>query len=215
MRVLLTGFGPFPGVPANPSEMIAAELGARPRPHDGIELVTSALPVEYEAAGARIHELVSSVEPDAVLCLGVAAGRAAINLERFALNFDDAPIPDNDGRLLQGTAIVPDGPAAYQSTLPLDRMHAALVALDVPSTMSNHAGTYICNHTFYAARHHIETLGHHAPCGLIHIPLPLELVGNQAPVRALSLVTIAASIEACLQVLAEERSGIEVGLAQL
>jgi pyroglutamyl-peptidase len=215
MRVLLTGFGPFPGVPANPSEMIAAELGARPRPHDGIELVTRALPVEYEAAGAGIRELISRIEPDAVLCLGVAAGRAAINLERFALNLDDAPIPDNAGQLLQGTAIVPDGPAAYQSTLPLDRMHAALVALDVPATMSNHAGTYICNHTFYAARHHIETLGHHAPCGLVHIPLPLELVSIQAPAGALSLASIAAASEASLQILAEERSGAGVSLAQL
>jgi pyroglutamyl-peptidase len=215
MRVLLTGFGPFPGVAVNPSEMVVAELGARPRPHDGIELVTSTLPVEYEAAGARIRELIPSVGPDAVLCLGVAAGRTAINLERFALNLDDAPIPDNAGQLLQGTAIVPDGPAAYQSTLPLDRMHAALVALDVPVTMSNHAGTYICNHTFYAARHHIETLGRRAPCGLIHIPLPLELAGIQAPAGALSLATIAAAIEACLQVLAAERSGIEVKVTQL
>jgi pyroglutamyl-peptidase len=215
MRILLTGFGPFPGVAVNPSEMVAAELGARPRPSEGIELVTSALPVEYEAAGAGIRELISRVEPDAVLCLGVAAGRAAINLERFALNLDDAPIPDNEGQLLQGIPIVRDGPAAYRSTLPLDRMHTALAAIDVPVTMSNHAGTYICNHTFYAARHHIETLGQHALCGLVHIPLPLELVDIQAPGRALSLATIASAIEACLQLLAGERSGIEVGLAQI
>jgi pyroglutamyl-peptidase len=207
MKVLLTGFGPFPGVDSNPSELVALELGARPGLRH--EVLAEVLPVEYEAAGARVRELITAHEPDAVVCLGTAAKRVEINLERVALNLDDAAIPDNAGRHLVGEPIVEDGPAAYWSTLPLDRMREALASLKVPAVISNHAGAYVCNHVFYSARHQIELTRLPAPCGLIHLPLPAELLpGEERSESTLPMATLVDAVERCLGVLFELETSV-------
>ena len=166
MRVLLTGFEPFGDVAVNPSQCIVEYFQAQDRD----DLITDILPTEYRRAGAHIEEAIREFSPDAVLSLGVAQRRPAINLERIAVNVDDASIADNAGYLASGERIAPDGPAAYWSTLPLNAMRAALEARAIPVTISNHAGAYICNHAFYTARHTLEVLGSAIPCGFIHVP---------------------------------------------
>jgi pyroglutamyl-peptidase len=164
------------------------------------------LPTEYGASGERIREAIRQHNPDAVLSLGVAASRPAINLERLAVNVDDASIPDNAGHLATGEPIDAEGPVGYRSTLPLDAMKAAVEARGIAVTISNHAGAYICNHVFYSARHALEAAGSTIPCGFIHIPdLPQPDGANNAHGSAgMPLETIIAAVEICLQVLGEK-----------
>jgi pyroglutamyl-peptidase len=198
MRILLTGFEPFGKLEANPSQLIVERLadGA------GRDLVAEVLPTEYAAAGARIRALIRQVHPGAVVCLGVAGRSDAIRLERVALNLDDTQKPDNAGETPAGRLIAPAGPVGYWSTLPLAEMHAALQEREIPVRLSNHAGTYICNHVFYAARHEIERLGSGVPCGFIHVPLAAHQAGTEEELeRSLPLDTMVQAVTCCLEVL--------------
>jgi pyroglutamyl-peptidase len=156
MKILLTGFEPYGVVEVNPSEQVVRRIAARARARGQNNLYTEILPTEFVAAGKRIRQLIRKLRPGAVLCLGVAPSRDKISLERIALNLNDDPLPDNAGRVRAGRRIVPGGPVAYWSTLPLERIRKQLEKRGVPVSYSNHAGTYLCNHVFYVARHEIE-----------------------------------------------------------
>jgi len=198
MKILLTGFEPFARVRVNPSQKIVEALAQDRRPPRAAELIVEVLPTEFRAAGRRIRALLRHVRPDAVVCLGVAASRTAISLERVALNLDDDALPDNAGLRLGGRPIARHGPPAYWSTLPLARLHKALQARGIPSAISNHAGTFVCNHVFYLARHEVERLGNRAPCGFIHVPA-LSRKGGKS---GLPLNRMTEAITCCLGVLA-------------
>jgi pyroglutamyl-peptidase len=207
MKILVTGFNPFGELERNPSQVVIAELthhpGA-PRPED---LVTEVLRTEYTAAGDRIRSLIHQHNPNAILMLGVSARLSEINLERVALNLDDASLADNTGMIREGQMILPEAPKAYFSTLPLEEMRAALQARSIPATISNHAGTYLCNHVFFVARHEVQTASQKIPCGFIHIPLISddgEPTGETQ--KGLPLEVIVAGIESCLDVIRGEAS---------
>lgn len=191
MHTLLTGFTTFGEHAANPSQLIVEALAERP------DLTAVVLPVAYHAAGARIQELIQTHQPDAVVMLGLAASRPVIHLERFALNMDDARAPDNTGDLASGRPIVIDGPAAYTATLPLSALLATLETQQIPAQISNYAGTYVCNHVFYTARHTLEQMGQTVPCGFIHLPQITEVGGE----TGLPLATLIAAVECVLDAL--------------
>jgi pyroglutamyl-peptidase len=189
MKILLTGFEPFGKVTDNPSQRVVEHFAAKGQAN----LITAVLPVEYLAASAILEDFLESYQPDAVLMLGVAQMRDSINLERIAININDAKIADNAGNLKSGQAIIEDAPAAYWSTLPLEAMYEAIQKTGIAVNYSNHAGAYLCNHVFFYARHHLETAGRgHIPCGFIHLPD----MGEEAPKMPLS--TIIQAIELAL-----------------
>ncbi len=193
MVILLTGFEAFGAVTDNPSQRIVEHFAAP----DDQRLVCAVLPVVYATAGTRIRALLKEHQPDAVMMLGVAQNRRAITPERFALNWNDSPSPDNAGNLMCGRQIITDGPLAYMTTLPVDDFHAALQAADIPVALSNHAGAYLCNHVFYVARHTLEEKSLAIPCGFIHVP-PLRT--DDQP-DGLPLETMIRAIALCLEVL--------------
>lgn len=193
-KILLTGFEPFGSVQVNPSQLIVERIAELAYP---AEIVTSILPVDYKAVDGMLDALLDEHQPDAVVMLGVAARRDAINLERVALNMDDAAIADNGGFTATGQRIVPDGPVGYWSTLPLNLMHKSLEQAQVPVRYSNHAGAYLCNHVFYRARHYLEINGWGGvPCGFIHLPA----IGKETPKMALN--TMVKAVQICLNMLA-------------
>src|SRR5215831_15239861 len=94
VTILLTGFGPFANVERNPSELIVGELAAgRIGEH---EIVGRVLPVSAENTPRALRAALDEVEPTLALMLGVAPGRAALAIERVAVNVFDFPEPDND-----------------------------------------------------------------------------------------------------------------------
>ena len=113
MKILLTGFEPFGSVRLNPSEQIVREIAERSRSGGKDDLITEILPTEFVAAGKRIKRLIRSIRPAVVVCLGVAASRDKISLERVALNLNDEALPDNAGRVRLGRPIVRGGPLAF------------------------------------------------------------------------------------------------------
>jgi len=198
MRVLLTGFEPFADIAVNPSQCIVEHFQAQRRD----DLITRILPTEYQRAGDCLAEAIREYQPDAVISLGVAQSRKTISIERIAVNVDDAAIADNAGHLASGERIAEDGPVAYWSTLPLEAMKAALEAHNIPVSISNHAGAYICNHAFYTARHTLETLGRAIPCGFIHVPDLLKIEeAESTTTTGLPLDVMIEGVELCLNVL--------------
>ncbi|MBI3933864.1 MAG: pyroglutamyl-peptidase I [Acidobacteria bacterium] len=199
MKILVTGFNSFRGVPVNPSEQVVRALAERSRRDARAELVTAVLATEYVAGTKRLRRLIRTVRPDAILCLGVALRRESISLERVALNLDDDSTPDNAGLIRQGRKIAPRGPDVYWSTLPLEALQKALQRRGIKASVSNHAGTFLCNHAFYVARQ--ETAPRRRiPCGFIHLP------GAGGRQRGALLRRFVQAIECCLQVIRKEKS---------
>lgn len=169
MKVLLTGFEPFADVDVNPSQQVVEALSQQQV--KGIHLAHAILPVEYDLAGKQIRQLIYAHEPDVVLMLGVARGRDKINLERIAVNVDDSETPDNAGEVRNGHPVVwHTSPIAYLSTLPIIPMIEMLAEKGLPAKISNHAGTFVCNHVFYMASHEFDRINAYVPCGFIHLP---------------------------------------------
>jgi pyroglutamyl-peptidase len=205
MKILLTGFNPFGKLVINPSELIVQIIENRAKSNGLSDVITSVLKTEYTAAEHGIHALLSDIRPQACICLGVAEGSQSIRLERIALNIDDTDAPDNAGELRCDQRIVPNGPDVYQSTLPLSHIRDALQSRGIPVTLSNHAGTYICNHVFYTSLHLIRQLGMKTKCGFIHVPLISEEIGMpSSDASGLPLETMVEAIECCLNIVRED-----------
>lgn len=172
--ILLTGFEPFGTYKENPSAEVAEALHGRTVGHETVQ--SAVLPVHHARAAALVARLVEEATPRAIVHLGLAGGRARIALERVAVNVMDFEIADNAGYRATGQACVPDGPAAYFSTLPVETMLEALIADGVPAYLSSTAGTYLCNQTFYTTRHLLDSRALGVPAGFIHLPLSPSMV---------------------------------------
>jgi len=181
LKFLLTGFEPFSNLEENPSQQIIEHISSHEARQDDFDLTTAVLPVDYVAADSCLLDLIHKHQPDAILSLGVATKREGVFLERVALNLDDSKHADNAGIQRSGAPVIPDGPAAYFSTLPLEALRDGLAQRGFPVEISNHAGAFLCNHAFYRAAYEIQKLGLHTVNGFIHVPLPTnhpDLSGN-------------------------------------
>jgi len=166
--VLLTGFEPFGGETINASAEIARQLHGTVI--GGHRVVGALLPCVFGAAVTELKRHLRVTRPVLVVGLGQAGGRTDITPERVAINVDDARIPDNAGRQPVDRPVVRDGPAAYWSTLPIKAMVAALARQGIPASVSQTAGTYVCNHAFYGLMHALRGQKR-VRGGFIHVPL--------------------------------------------
>jgi pyroglutamyl-peptidase len=168
--VLVTGFEPFAGGPINPSWMAAQALHGRLVA--GHRLVGAQLPASFGHSVEKLRELVHRYRPALVVCTGQAGGRIALSLERIAINVDDARIPDNAGAQPVDTPVIAGGPAAYFTSLPIKAMWLSLIQEGINAEVSQTAGTFVCNHVFYALMHELATRRElrHTRGGLIHVP---------------------------------------------
>jgi pyroglutamyl-peptidase len=152
-RVLLTGFEPFEDGKVNPSWLAVRRLHGRVI--RGHQIVARKLPTAFGRSLAELRRHVRRIRPALVICVGQAGGRAEITPERVALNLEDAHIPDNAGRQPREGPVVPDGPAAYWSALPVRAIVRALKRRGIPAAVSLSAGTFVCNHVFYGLMHEL------------------------------------------------------------
>ena len=161
-KILVTGFEPFGGEEINPSLEILNVLVERQ------DVIGCRVPVVFRSAAESVLEHPQLGECGAILMLGQAKGRAGLTVERIAINVDDASIPDNNGDQPKDRPILSDGPAAYFATIPIKRAVSAIRAAGIPASVSNSAGTYVCNHLMYRVLAHLESTG--IPAGFIHVP---------------------------------------------
>jgi pyroglutamyl-peptidase len=187
--VLLTGFDPFGGDPANPSGAAVHLVAAR---WSGPEaLVTDILPVTFDGSADRLRALIAAHDPDVVIATGLAGGRTAIGVERIAVNLIDARIPDNDGAQPVDVPSVPGSPPAHFSTLPVKAIARAVQEAGIPAEVSFSAGTFVCNHTFFVA---LDSVAPSVRAGFVHVPWSSEHApGPDA--AALPLEDIARALE--------------------
>ena len=205
-RVLLTGFEPFADAPVNPS-WDAVELVARTWRGEA-EVVVARLPVEFGRAAAELVALAELHAPDVVIAVGVAEGRTGVTPERIALNLDDASIPDNAGNRPVDEPVVPRGDAALWSTLPVKEIVSAIRAAGLPASPSLSAGSFVCNHVFYALQHALRGRG--VSSGFIHVPASPEMNLGASPtapaVSTMTVADIAAALTIALEVCLAHRS---------
>ncbi len=166
--ILLTGFEPFGGEAANPS-WAAARSAAVLLQSEGLDVRAVELPCVFGESVTVLEDAMERFRPELVLCAGQAGGRARISLERVAINCDDARIPDNAGNRPVDEPVVRGGPAAYFTSLPVKAALAALTAEQIPAEVSQSAGTYVCNHVFYALMHALR-LRPGTRGGFVHVP---------------------------------------------
>jgi pyroglutamyl-peptidase len=160
--VTVTGFGPFPGVETNSSELAVRGLVARPG------LRTAVLPTVYRETADQLRRLLAT-PPDVLLLTGIAKEAPGLRWEQLARNADTAVAPDARGDVRNGP-IDASGPPTYPSTLPTSDLLAALADADIPAETSDDAGGYVCNHLFYVARHEVAIRGLATLCGFLHLP---------------------------------------------
>ncbi|HTD04401.1 pyroglutamyl-peptidase I [Undibacterium sp.] len=197
MNILVTGFEPFDGETINPALEAARRLhGLR---IGGYQVTAVELPCVFGASISTLERHMAALHPDIVLCVGQAGGRTGIDLERVALNIDDARIPDNAGRQPIDEPIVAGGPAAYFSGLPIKAIAAALAAAGIPAGVSQTAGTYVCNHVFYGMSHLIATRYPQVRGGFVHIPYLPEQAARHAGAASMALDTIVSGLKLALE----------------
>ncbi|UUW69865.1 pyroglutamyl-peptidase I [Pseudomonas oryzihabitans] len=211
MTLLLTGFAPFGGEELNPSWEAVRRLDGE-RLGD-LPVVTAQLPTEFGAALRVLDELLDRHRPTLVVAVGQAGGRTELSLERIAINVDDARIPDNGGRQPIDEPVVPGGPAAYFSTLPIKAMVHALRAAGFPAAVSQTAGTFVCNHVFYGLQHRLQGTGVRG--GFIHIPYLPAQAANQPGAPSMALETLVAGLRLALTCAATTQADLREGGGQL
>jgi pyroglutamyl-peptidase len=162
-RVILTGFEAFNNSSLNPSQVVVERIR-----HNSI-ITKKILPVTFASAARQLTELIDFYQPEVVLALGQAEGRAQITPERIAINLDDARIADNAGEIPVERKILEEGPDAYFTTLPIRKIVDRLQRSGIPSAISLSAGTFVCNHVFYILQHHCKE--RNILSGFIHLPL--------------------------------------------
>ena len=190
-RLLITGFDPFGGQHINPSW---AAVSALPDRIGDFILRKLPIPTVFGLAAQQALLAAEEFRPDVILCIGQAGGRDAITPERIAVNIRDARIPDNQGCQPRGEFVIPDGPAAYFTTVPVEQMAQAIRGTQIPAAVSNSAGTFVCNDVLYTLLHHFH--GSATKVGFIHVPYLPEQGSPALPLDSI-IAALTAAIEAC------------------
>ncbi len=197
--LLLSGFGPFPGVSVNPSPGVARAVAALLS--DAFDVQVIELPTHFEGAWKTLHHTLNAMHADpkrhlvGVFPFGVASGSKNIRLERMAINHRRGGRPDASGRCARpnGEPIIPSGPDGLMGRWSVDALVAHAHRLGHTRVeVSNSAGTYVCNEIFYRLMVWSNEVGFDGNAGFVHIPMVPESLANQEAAD-----TIAAVLRQC------------------
>jgi pyroglutamyl-peptidase len=210
MFAVVQGFGPFGGFPANPSELLVRSLAERAEP----DITTEVLPVSLRRAAAGVPALMAEHRPRVWLGVGLAAGRTALSVEAVAVNLADWPqaAADDDGVAVERVPVSTDGPAAHLTTLPVHEILTSWRDAGIPGYLSQTAGSYLCNYSFYAAAQAARELGLACMVGFLHVPLLPELVNEPQQQPSMHMALQAAGLDLVLAACRDvARGGIYLG----
>lgn len=164
-KLLVTGFEPFGKETINPSweavRLLPDQIG-------GIAVDKLLVPTVFGLAAETVLARAKETQPDAILCVGQAGGRAAVTPEVVGINLREASIPDNAGQQPINEPVVIGGPAAYFATLPVREMVSAVRDAGLPCSLSYSAGAFVCNDLLYGLLHHYS--GSAVRIGFVHVP---------------------------------------------
>ena len=207
MKILLTAFDPFGEDKVNPA-LEAVKIVDTSK--IDAEVIKLEVPTVFHKSIEKVQAAMREHKPDVVLCIGQAGGRFALTPERVAINLDDARIKDNEGNQPVDVAIFPDGAPAYFSNLPIKAMVEYIKEAGLPASVSNSAGTFVCNHLMYGVLYTIAKEFPEARGGFMHVPFIPEQVVARNNTPAMALTDIAKGIEAGLKAIVDHEEDLKV-----
>ena len=192
MKVLVTGFDPFGGDKVNPAyeavKLIPEEVA-------GAKIIKLEIPTVFAESGIVLKEAMKKEQPNIVICVGQAGGRAAVSLERVAINLAEARIPDNKGNQPIGVKLEEDGETAYFTSLPIKAMMKNIQKHGLPAYISYTAGTFVCNDIMYRLLYMIEREFPKVKGGFIHVPFePTQVIERPVDTASMTIQAIADSL---------------------
>ena len=176
-RVLITGFEPFGQDTVNASWEAVSRLEGRVGDWEVEKLL---VPTVFGVAAEKVLEAARELQPDVILCVGQAGGRAMVTPEMVAINLRDASIEDNAGKKPRDEPVAPGGSTAYFASVPVRKIVESVKGGGISCGISYSAGAYVCNDLFYSLRHHFEGSG--TGVGFIHVPCLPQQNGGQSSV---------------------------------
>lgn len=204
MKILVTGFDPFGGEKINPAWEAVKAL---PNKIGDIEVVKVQVPTVFKKSAEKLFESINIEQPDAVICVGQAGGRFDITVERVGINIEDGRIPDNEGYQPIDRPIFEDGENAYFATLPIKAMVDEMKKENVPASISNTAGTYVCNHLMYSLLYYLDKKGlKNVRGGFIHVPFIPEQVVDKKNMPSMELSRIVKGLEMAIKAIEEYKT---------
>jgi len=170
LTILVTGFGPFPGAPFNPTGPLVQRLAQMRRSGLAeVKILAHVFPTSYAAVDRDLPKLIARHKPDALLMFGLAPRARALRIETRARNAVSL-LPDAGGITLRRLTIAAGGPAALAMPAPARRLLAAVRAASVPATLSRDAGRYLCNYLCWRATEAAGKKGGPQVAVFIHVP---------------------------------------------
>ena len=196
MTILITGFGPFPGAPFNPTEPLVMEL-ARRHPA-GVRRVAHVFRVSYEAVDQELPELLARERPDALVMFGLAGRTKHLRIETRARNALTRLLPDAAGYVPAAATILPEAPSTLPLRVPAQRLLMAARSAGVPAAVSRDAGRYLCNYLCWRAT---EAACNGGPriAAFVHVPIVRRTDVHRGPHRRLTLDELVAAGEAIVR----------------
>jgi pyroglutamyl-peptidase len=174
MKILVVGFGPYPGVAQNPAEIVVRGLAHHTATSSpGLEPSIAVIPAAYRSGSQAIVDLMRREHPELLLLFGTrfVDSHSNLMLERFALNYVDSLTADADGETKRNSRVVDQGPEALRTTVDVVTLQKRLPEIGIPATVSNHAGVYVCNFVYYAALHEAWAFKRRSAVLLTHLPI--------------------------------------------
>jgi pyroglutamyl-peptidase len=170
ITVLLTGFGPFPGAPFNPTGPLVQTLArGHPRATAG-RRVAHVFRTSYASVDRELPERLHAVKPDALVMFGLASRSRRLRIETRAHNACSQSTPDADGRLPPAATIVAGGPDCLPLHAPARQLAAAARAAGMPAVTSRDAGRYLCNYLCWRASEAAARPGGPRIVAFVHVP---------------------------------------------
>ena len=207
MKILVTGFDPFGGDSVNPALELIKQL---PAEIDGCEIITQEVPTVFHKSIQVIKDAIDLHHPDAVLSIGQAGGRPDMTVERVGINCDDARIPDNEGNSPVDAKIFEDGDDAYLLTLPIKAMVKEMQDAGIPASVSNTAGTFVCNHVAYGVAYLARKYYPEIKTGFMHIPYLPYQAADKRGVASMSLESLKTGTIAAIKAIIANEKDIEM-----
>lgn len=208
-KVLVTGFDPFGGESINPALEAVKKL---PEEINGAKIVKVEIPTVFKKSVRKLAEAIKAEQPDMVVCVGQAGGRYDITIERVAINMDDARIPDNEGNSIIDEKIFNDGENAYFASIPIKAMVKKIQEGGIPASVSNTAGTFVCNHIMYGLLYHLDKEFKNTIGGFIHVPFIPEQVVDKRNMPSMALESITKGLKLAIEAAIETKEDIkEIG----
>ena len=177
---------------------------------NGAEIVKLEVPTVFGKSIERLHEAMEREKPDIVICVGQAGGRYDITIERVAINISDGRIADNEGNQPIDEPIFEDGKTAYFATLPIKAMVKKIREGGIPASVSNSAGTYVCNHIMYGLLYLIDKEYPNIRGGFVHVPFLPEQVVDKGNTPSMDIENITTGLALAIEAAVEYRQDVKL-----